>query len=130
MDPVHGAETAAAARQDLAAIDRQIADLDALLARAQIVGEGPAPAKVQPGFPVTVRQRDGTIQTLTIVSSLQASPAQGLISRESPAAKALLGAAPGTSITIGEGEDALTLTVQAIGRDVTGQPPTPEVGAP
>lgn len=130
MDSVQGAETAAAARQDLAAVDRQIADLETLLAGAQVVGEGPAPANVQPGFPFTVRQSDGTTRTLTIVSTIGASPAQGLISSDSPAARALLGKAPGASVTVGEGDEALTLTVQAIGRDAAGATPTPEVRTP
>ncbi|MFN8637441.1 MAG: GreA/GreB family elongation factor [Chloroflexota bacterium] len=114
MDPVRGAETTAAARQDLAAVDRQIAEFDALLASAQIVGDGPAPNTVQIGFPVTVRDADGNSQTLTIVSSPEADPARGLIDSESPVGTALLGKAPATTTTVGDGKDALALTVVSI----------------
>ena len=104
------------AERDLATVEERIAEIEATLAKAQIVGEGPAPSTVQPGFPVTVRSGDGSRQTVTIVSSEEANLDRGRISNASPAGKALLGKAPGAAVSVGSGSDAATLTVEKIER--------------
>jgi transcription elongation factor GreA len=102
--------------RDLASVNGRIARLEAMLANAQIIGEGPVPATVQAGFPVTVRDDDGRDETLTIVSSVEADPSRGLISNESPAGRALLGKPSNSTVHVDAGADTLTLTVVRIGK--------------
>jgi transcription elongation factor GreA len=115
MDPAQGVETVAAGERDLTVIDGQIAELEAALENAQVVGDGPAPSTVQLGFPVTVKDADGESRTLTIVSPLEADPSRGFISSESPAARALLGRAPGDHVTVDADGQRVTLQIEKIG---------------
>lgn len=114
MDPAQGAETVAAGEIDLATIDRQIAELDSVLANAQVVGDGPAPPMVQLGFLVTVRDTDGESRTLTVVSPLEADPSSSLISSDSPVGKALLGKSPGHAVTVDADDQTFTLQIDKI----------------
>lgn len=84
------------ARQDQAMTEKRIADLDSLLRRADIIedGAGSNSDEVQIGSTVVV-DVEGDEERYTIVGAIEAKPAQGLISNESPVGRALLGLRPG-----------------------------------
>ena len=114
LTPTDAAEIIDLSERELATVNGRIARLEAMLADAQMIGDGPVPATVQAGFPVTVRDGHGREETLTIVSSGEADPSRGLISSESPARKALLGKARGSTVNVGAGADTVSFTVQRI----------------
>ena len=81
-----------AARHDQAMNEKRIADLEVLLRNAVILEEpsGRRTGEVRIGSTVVV-EIDGEEERYTIVGAIEAKPALGLISNESPVGKALLG---------------------------------------
>jgi transcription elongation factor GreA len=81
-----------AARHDQAMNEKRIADLEVLLRNAVILDEMPArrSGEVRIGSTVVV-EIEGEEERYTIVGAIEAKPALGLISNESPVGKALLG---------------------------------------
>lgn len=85
-----------AARQDQAMNEKRIADLEGLLRSAVIVDESQRSARGVVGIGSTVVvDFDGDEERYTIVGAIEAKPAAGLISNESPIGRALLGKRPG-----------------------------------
>ena len=101
------------AKNEQAHLETKIARLREKIAAAVIVEEAPRAAGGLVGFgsSVLVRDQDGVEQTWRIVSSHDASPAEGRLSAESPVAVALLGRAPGekTSVALPKGRRELTI---------------------
>src|ERR1700722_15157322 len=102
------------AKNEQAHLETKIARLRERIADAVIVEETPAAApggRVSFGCSVHVRDQNGVEQTWKIVSSHDASPADGRLSAESPVAVALLGRAAGdkTSVTLPKGTRELTI---------------------
>lgn len=85
-----------AAKHDMAMTEKRISDLEALLRQAVILDESNSgtPDVVRVGSTVVV-DVDGDEERYTIVGAIEASPANGLISNESPVGRALLGLRPG-----------------------------------
>jgi transcription elongation factor GreA len=85
-----------AAKHDQAMTEKRIADLEGLLRNAVVLDENAARNGdvVRIGSTVVV-DVDGDEERYTIVGAIEAKPAQGLISNESPVGKALLGLRPG-----------------------------------
>lgn len=81
-----------AARHDQAMNEKRIADLEVLLRNAVILDDTPRGRadEVTIGATVVV-EIDGDEERYTIVGAIEAKPALGLISNESPVGKALLG---------------------------------------
>jgi len=80
----------------------KIADLQALLDRAQIVEEsGPGAVEVGMGSVVTVRDLDFNDEaTYTLVGSFEADPLNDKVSVSSPVGKALMGAKVGDTVEV------------------------------
>jgi transcription elongation factor GreA len=101
------------AKNEQAHLETKIARLREKITAAVVVEAAPAAAGGQVGFgsSVLVRDQDGAEQTWTIVSSHDASPAEGRLSVESPVAVALLGRAPGetASVLLPRGSRKLTV---------------------
>jgi transcription elongation factor GreA len=101
------------AKNEQAHLETKIARLREKISAAVVVEATPAAASGQVGFgsSVLVRDQDGAEQTWKIVSSHDASPAEGRLSVESPVAVALLGRAPGetTSVLLPRGSRKLTI---------------------
>jgi transcription elongation factor GreA len=101
------------AKNEQAHLETKIARLREKIAAAVIVEEAQQAAGGLVGFgsSVLVRDQDGVEQTWRIVSSHDASPAEGRLSAESPVAIALLGRAPGekTSVALPKGKRELTI---------------------
>jgi transcription elongation factor GreA len=85
-----------AAKHDQAMTEKRIADLDALLRQAVIIEDDVDNVgdEVRIGSTVVV-DVEGDEERYTIVGAIEAKPAQGLISNESPVGRALLGLRPG-----------------------------------
>jgi transcription elongation factor GreA len=84
-----------AAKHDQAMTEKRIADLDGLLRQAVIIeDEENAGDEVRVGSTVVV-DVEGDEERYTIVGAIEAKPARGLISNESPVGRALLGLRPG-----------------------------------
>ncbi len=89
------------AKDDQSHLETKILRLRERLRSAVVVEADGGATVVAFGMPVTVTDiASGKQQTLTIVGPTEASPATGKISSESPVAKALLGAAPGSEVGV------------------------------
>lgn len=87
-----------AARNDQALIERRIREVEDRIRRAVVIDPSQA-TSVQVGTTVTV-DIEGEEETYTIVGAVEARPAQGRISNESPIGRALLGHKVGDELDI------------------------------
>jgi transcription elongation factor GreA len=86
---------------DLSLLDRRIAEIQAVLARAVPLDEGDrVPGEVAVGSRVTVRWAGDGDETYTIVDPIEASPRTGRISFESPVGQAVMGRRAGMTVTV------------------------------
>src|ERR1700727_2750997 len=101
------------AKNDEAHLETKIARLREKISTAVVVQEGEQADTGIIGFgsTVVVRDQDGAERTWKIVSSHDAAPAQGLLSAESPVARALVGRRSGeqAAVTLPRGESLLTI---------------------
>jgi transcription elongation factor GreA len=105
------------AKNDQAHLETKIARLREKITGAVVVEEESASADGVVGFgsTVVVRDQDGAEKTWRIVSSHDASPADGLLSAESPVAVALFGRAAGEKTSVSLPKGKRTLTVVSVG---------------
>ncbi len=106
-----------AARHDQAMTEKRIADLEALVRQADII-EDAAPGEsdaVHIGSTVVV-DVEGDEERYTIVGAIEAKPAAGLISNESPVGGALLGLRPGDEAVVAAPHGEMRLRVLRIER--------------
>src|SRR5688572_12782561 len=127
MDPSRTADLAVAAQSDLDAIDRLIVENEAIVARAKIIPDPPT-SSVQLGSTVVLRDGDGARGTFTLVETVEADFEPGSLSIASPVGQALLGKEVGADVTVGSGEDRVSLSVVAIGKPNVPVDPTPADG--
>ena len=99
------------AKQDQGFNEGRIKDLEAVLRHAKII-ENTVSDEVQVGNKVTVTEDGFPPESYTIVGPTEASPANGLISHESPVGAALLGKRVGdiASVVTPGGEVQYTVT--------------------
>lgn len=102
-----------AARHDQAMTEKRISDIEHMLRSATILEEDELarePGVVGLGSTVVV-DFDGEDERYTIVGAIEARPAEGLISNESPIGKALIGKRAGERavVTAPGGETSLTI---------------------
>lgn len=104
-----------AARIDQMMNEKRISDLEALVRNAQVIDESRAGAKDVVGLGSTVVvDFEGDEETYKIVGAIEAKPARGLISNESPIGKALIGKRPGQKAQVATPGGMSTLTVLRI----------------
>jgi transcription elongation factor GreA len=105
------------AKNDQAHLETKIARLREKITGAVVVEEESASADGVVGFgsTVVVRDQHGAEKTWRIVSSHDASPADGLLSAESPVAVALFGRAAGEKTSVSLPKGKRTLTVVSVG---------------
>ncbi len=94
-----------------AAADARLHELAEHLASAQIVEPVPGD-RVSFGATVTVEDDDGARTDYRIVGAIEASPRSGLVSWQSPLARALLGARVGDSVSLPRGRTAEVVAVR------------------
>jgi transcription elongation factor GreA len=80
-----------AARHDQMMNEKRISDLEALLRNAEVMDEGGGNGDVVGLGSTVVVEFDGEEERYTIVGAIEAKPAAGRISNESPIGRALLG---------------------------------------
>jgi transcription elongation factor GreA len=108
-----------AARHDQAMIEKRIGDLEALLRSAVVVDDNKVRIgdTVQVGSTVVVvYEGDDEEETYTIVGAIEAKPALGRISNESPIGRALIGKRPGQVASVVTPGGTQRLTIQRIER--------------
>lgn len=90
----------AAAKDEQAFLEARIAELENLLAYAEVV-EAPADGQtITVGSTVVVKGEQGVAKTYTVVGYNEANPAEGKISNESPLGQALMGKRAGDSVSL------------------------------
>ena len=89
-------------KENQAFLEGRIAELEDTLARATIIDEEAARASdtIQLGSTVVLENGDGQEHTYQIVGTVEADPAAGKISRESPVGAALLGKRAGDTVEV------------------------------
>lgn len=104
-----------AARNDQSFIEGRIRDIESILKRIDIIDEdaGSDGNTVTIGSTVTIKI-DGDNETYTIVGAVEADPAKGRISNESPFGKALLGKRVGDSTQIETPVTTLTAEIVSV----------------
>lgn len=104
-----------AARNDQSFIEGRIRDIESILKRIDIIDEdaGGDGNTVTIGSTVTIKI-DGDNETYTIVGAVEADPANGRISNESPFGKALLGKRVGDSTQIETPVTTLTAEIVSV----------------
>jgi transcription elongation GreA/GreB family factor len=103
-------------QSDLLLADQRIIELEKILRNVEIIGDGPVPETVQPGWGVTVRYDDEQKleQVLTVVGPLEADVLRGFITADSAVGRALLGKPVGAKVKASDGPDSVDLTVDSI----------------
>ncbi|HXB64707.1 MAG TPA: transcription elongation factor GreA [Solirubrobacteraceae bacterium] len=104
------------AKNDQAHLETKIARLREKITGAVIVEEssGVVDGAVGFGSTVVVSDQNGAQRSWTIVSSHDASPAEGRLSAESPVARALVGRRAGEQVTVALPRGESTLTILSI----------------
>ena len=88
------------AEDELAFVDRRIQELEDMVADSEIIQPDDDNSIANIGDTVEIQDEDGEIETYRIVGVAESSPAEGLISNESPMGKALLGRKVGEEVTV------------------------------
>lgn len=104
------------ARDEQAFVEGRIAELEQILGRAQLIDEdaGRRAGRVVLGSTVVVEDARGRSHTYRVVSRAETDPSQGKVSDASPIGRALMGAAPGDTVTVQAPAGAQTLTVREL----------------
>lgn len=103
------------ARFEQARLEARIAELEHLLATAQLIDlEQVASDTVSLGSVVQMVVSDGRAYRYTIVGSYEADPGAGRISNESPVGQALLGRKAGDQVTVATPGGVKVYTILAI----------------
>ncbi len=104
-----------AARIDQMMNEKRIGDLEALVRHALVIDESKPGLKDIVGLGSTVVvDFEGDEESYKIVGAIEAKPAKGLISNESPIGKALLGKRPGQKAQVSTPGGMSTLTILRI----------------
>ncbi|MBA3925206.1 transcription elongation factor GreA [Listeria rustica] len=89
------------AKDEQAFVEGRITTLENMIRNAQIIDASAMSGEVALGNTVTFKELpNGDEESYTIVGSAEADPFEGLISNDSPIAKALLGCKEGDEVTI------------------------------
>jgi len=87
------------AQWEQARIESRIAELERLLAEAEVVETPPTREVIGPGATVLLQNEEGT-ERYTLVAPAEADPRQGRLSIESPVGRALLGRRAGEVVEV------------------------------
>jgi transcription elongation factor GreA len=103
-------------RDEQAFLEGRILELEQILARAQVLDQdaGKRAGKVALGSTVVVEDQRGRSRTYQIVGRAESNPSAGKVSETSPVGKALLGAAPGDTVTVHAPAGPVTMTVREL----------------
>jgi transcription elongation factor GreA len=116
------------AKAELAQVDDQIGQLQALLKRAQVVDPPVDPTDVELGTAVTVRYEDDREETLTVVGPTEGGARLDTVVSTSALGKALLKKRPGQKVTA-DGADGQSVTVEIVSVKAAKGDPASAVGS-
>jgi transcription elongation factor GreA len=100
------------AREDQALVESRIAEIEDILANAEIIQAGTG-NKIVLGSTVELKN-DGKSVTYSVVGPVEADPLEGKISNESPIGEALMGKKVGDAVTITTPKGSTTYEIVAI----------------
>lgn len=100
------------AREDQALVESRIAEIEDILANAEII-QARTGNKVVLGSTVELKN-DGKSVTYSVVGPVEADPLEGKISNESPIGEALMGKKVGDTVTITTPKGSITYDIIAI----------------
>lgn len=98
------------AKEDQGHLEGRIARIQASLRRAVLIDENAGNGTIGLGSKVTVEDDDGVL-TYQVVGPLEADPAQGRISDQSPVGRALLGHVAGDEVIIDTPDGPTTMRI-------------------
>ena len=100
------------AKNEQAFVEGRILTLETMIKNAKIIdAEDKKHDRVKLGSKVTVRVQDGVNEQYTIVGSVEANPAEGKISNESPIGQALIGKKVGSKVQVQVPSGALVFSI-------------------
>ncbi len=100
-----------AARNEQAFVEGRIQELELLLANAKLISENQPKDMVQIGTTVTIQENGTKPESYTIVGAVEADPANGRISNESPLGRALLNHKKGDVVTVEAPNGSFTVKI-------------------
>ncbi|MGH7910337.1 MAG: GreA/GreB family elongation factor [Candidatus Dormibacteraceae bacterium] len=101
------------AKEDLNRIDDRIYELEEMIGRAQVIEEK-ARTIAGPGSTLDVEEEGGELVAYHLVGAVEADPATGRISVESPVGRSLLGTKKGDRVSVETPAGRIEMTVKAI----------------
>lgn len=101
------------AKEEVAALDLRIYELEEMIGRAQIIEEHHG-GVAEPGSTIEVEGEDGEVETWHLVGAVESDPASGRISVESPVGRALLGKRKGDRVAVEAPSGRVQLTVKKV----------------
>lgn len=105
----------AAAKDEQAFMEARVAELENILAYAEVVSAPESGAAVvMVGSTVEVKMADGTTRTFTVVGYNEANPSEGKISNESPLGHGLMAKHVGDAVSVETPSGLKTYTIQSI----------------
>lgn len=106
-----------AARNRQAEVEARIKEVEAMISKAKVIDDTKAnrQGEVKIGSTITYSLKDSSAKhTVKIVGAIEADPFQGLISNESPLAKAMLGQVEGTTVEIRDVQSPYKITIKTV----------------
>ena len=102
-----------AAKEDQGHLEGRISQIQASLRRAVLISEGATDGRVSLGSRVTVADEDGEL-TYQVVGPLEAAPAQGRISNQSPVGRAIMGHVAGDEVVVETPDGPMTMRLVSV----------------
>lgn len=101
------------AKEDVAALDNRIYELEEMINRAQILEEHHG-GVIEPGSVIEVSDSDGAVETWHLVGAVESDPGTGRVSIDSPAGRALIGRRKGDRVSVNAPSGVVEFTVKAV----------------
>jgi transcription elongation factor GreA len=101
------------AKEELNRIDERIYELEEMIGRAELI-EAKSRQVAGPGATIEVEEGDGERTTYHLVGGVEADPASGRISVDSPVGRALIGKKKGDRVTVDAPAGQIELSIHEI----------------
>jgi transcription elongation factor GreA len=101
------------AKEEVARLDERIYELEEMIGRAQII-QGRSSGVAEPGSEIEVEDEEGETIVYHLVGAVEADPANGLISVESPVGRALVGKRAGDRVSVEVPAGTIQYTIKSV----------------
>ncbi|HLH69252.1 MAG TPA: transcription elongation factor GreA [Candidatus Dormibacteraeota bacterium] len=101
------------AKEEVARLDERIYELEEMIGRAQII-QGRSSGVAEPGSVIEVEDEEGETIVYHLVGAVEADPANGFISVESPVGRALVGKRAGDRVSVEVPAGTIQYTIKAV----------------